>query len=390
MNADPPSRSQRAQPHLATRNPTTADELGECSVIEWLPAATPTMEFYVNGVQAGLPDYDQLMIDWPLLEGRELAEATLAFGYHRPKPEGFAGAVAASWQHYKHWEKFSLLKRYWKDCRCPEMETLLESTVSQPFTRAQWHVHRLSSIALARLYEFQPERVREIILADLRRPSPLLTGDALLILPDEVLPEFEPMWAEILRDDIDGDWDKVVNLIERYATRAMVPHVGATLGTGWACDIQEALLGYLIKHDRPLGLRALEVATRRRGPHTGCYRSVLARVLPRYWGEDAERLAIPFLDDPEPEVAGSVARMLCRYGSTASVDAVLEWVARQPLTERKTVLRQIGERWTLGIAQQAKVRDLLNVFTRDDLGHAAARNGARRHAPGAKSVTATR
>ena len=376
-------RSDDDRPQRSPR-PDTADELGQAEVVKtgvvaddglgplivWSAPPLLGSEIRIGSeLVSSVPPghYDEIRAKFDKLKGEELAKAVSDLRYARVLPERFAKAVAECWDHLSVWGQVSLLRDRWEQCRCPEIEARLVEITNRPFTRAEWHDDHLPSIALARLYEFQPQTVRAIVLDDLARPNPKLNRDALLVLPDAELPQLDQHWQEILRGDVDGDWWKIPQLVERYASRALLPAVAARADRRSACTIQWALLGYWIKHDRMLGLDAIARASHRRDNKTGCWRSTLYTVLPKYWGPDAEALGLAFLKE-EVEVASNVARMLVRHGSKECLHPLLDWAANHNQSLKHEVSSDIidGKRWTISREDRDRLWVLLGTgYARD-------------------------
>src|SRR5258708_37376740 len=78
----------------------------------------------------------------------------------------------------------------------------------------------LESLALRRLNELAPDEGREIILAEIRRPTRHLRYGTLAVLPDESLPQDESFLADQIEH---GEGNEA--LILRYATGSIVQRV---------------------------------------------------------------------------------------------------------------------------------------------------------------------
>ena len=84
---------------------------------------------------------------------------------------------------------------------------------------------------------------------------------------------------------------------------------------GWDCLIQTAILRYLLKYDRPAGLRAIEKAVNFRKT-TGCYKTVLGETLYDSFDADTEKLVRKFANDSDPEVAADARKLLVQHDLT--------------------------------------------------------------------------
>jgi len=361
--ADPPSAAraggQSSEPARDSAGRRTAIEAAEPDLSEfWSGREYPSYDH---------PDYSKIAATFPKLEGRELADAVVDLRYHEPLPEGYARAVAECWPLLSPYEKITQLRDHWHESRCPEMELRLVEDSRKPFEHAEWHVDHLPSTALVRLLELRPQAVRAIILEEIGRPDPSLNGEALLALPDAVLPQFDDHFRALL-GGAHGDWWKFPQVLERYASAALLPEVKRIAERPWACSIQEALLGYWIKHDRTGGLDAVARAARRRGPkETGCWREVLSGVLPRYWGPDAEALCLSFLSDEG--VALDAVRVLAQQGSESCLEQLVAWAGEQPSTTRHEAVGYIAEskRWELDAVARDRLWKMIETYEARDI-----------------------
>ncbi len=246
------------------------------------------------------------------------------------KSDQIAAAAARAWPTLHRNTKITLLgNEGWPLIRGPLLASVLDETPRAEHPRG-WHGDDPRSMALGRLVALGSKAAREEILADMRRPAPRLTHHALLALPDASLPALDTVWIESLENREFGDYDKLLPLIERYATKGLLPSIRGLYdrSPGWACDCQAALLGFLLKHDPKRALADVRAALARRGPkHTGCYRTALESSLPRHWSPAVEALALEYLKDKERDVRVSAAKALIEAGSAAVVERVLTLTA---------------------------------------------------------------
>ncbi len=300
------------------------------------------------------------------------ASLVLLLTYDFESP-AIAPAAARCWTHLTRYERVFLLTERWERVRNPALAATLGHELREPERAVTWHhTDDVPSLIAWRALEFAPERARTLILADMRRATPRFTRNALLALPDETLPDMEPIWTKHLADRAHRDLDKLAPLIERYATAAMKPavlEIYHSARTGWACDIQAALVRYLLKHDAKLGLAEVKKAMQRRGKRdTRCYRTTLFETLTMRWSTEAEALALEHLEDDDLEVVRSAAHALLQAGPKAVFEAVLARMAR--LDREKTPDKDIRSwlllrldhdytRWREDPALVKKVRDAL-------------------------------
>lgn len=297
------------------------------------------------------------------------------------RSEAVPPAVARSWPHLGSHEQTFFLTERWASVRSAALETILRRELRAPQRSVPWHhTDDVPSLIAKHGLAFAPKKARALILEDMQRVAPMFTGDALLALPDATLPELEPVWTKHLGDRAFANFEKIALLVERYATPAMLPTILKLYrsSTGWACSLQRAFLGYLLKHDQALGIAEVEKALGRRGKgHTGCYRSVLRDVLPRVWSPAAEALALRHLEDEDIEVVRSAAHALIRAGSREAFEPLLARILRidwqkKPLHHvRSDLLTRMcvdQERWLADPAIRDKLRAVLEPSEVDALG----------------------
>ena len=187
--------------------------------------------------------------------------------------------------------------------------------------------NNLTASALQHWYEMAPDEARPVVIQEILRPKPRFSTGVLGILPDEELPEVEQSLAEHLNPQ--QNYETIANvalLIERYATPAIEARVtnflDPVLGKE-ACDVQEALLAYLLKVD-PEGARPrIESAIGARGEgFSACNRMLLPEVARLQNHPVLEDIAIKSLDDLDPQVVAGAAAYLKDYGSAAAEDVL--------------------------------------------------------------------
>lgn len=314
-------------------------------------------------------------------QGRALAVGCSLLLERGIESAGLKQRLAKSFLHLTEDEQEGLLKNRWEQIRCAELESVVRKIVEAGSKHKEWRYPGIFSRALLRYKEFEPEKARELIINDIKRPRPLLADKVLLSLPDESLPEVENVLVRNLLSQRESSPFKVPLLIERYATARVLPEIIKFYQKNkgkWACSIQDSLLRYWMKHERPKGLAAVVEAAGLR-EHTRCYTSVLWHVLSAHYGQDAEKIAISFLDDEEPEVVVHVVRLLARKGSADCIDPLLAKLASlSPENEeqklpgahffRPGIYNQIfncfiyNERWKLSNHQ----KQLLKKYIRTD------------------------
>jgi hypothetical protein len=230
---------------------------------------------------------------------------------------------------------------------------------------------------LRRLYQLSPEEGRQLLVDEIRRPKPSVDAKLLRSLPDETLAEVDQVLLTNLETSVkdgSGDTDIISELIERYATAAILSRVRAIYeapGVGkWACRPQAALLAYLLRVDPTTGGEHLNRALAARGKNfTRCYASLLTDVARLQMSAELEAAATAALDDSAQEVVSHAATVLGEYGSADTEKALWqrlekwhdptqsrsEGVSAQEATEK--ALRS-GRAWLSDPKKLKQLRDL--------------------------------
>jgi len=292
--------------------------------------------------------------------GRALAVACYLLLRQEIEAPGLKQSLAESFLYLTKWEQKMLLSDHWGKIRCHQFVPVLEAILEGPFKPEQWISAEIPSLALLRYKDYEPEKARAMIIDDIKRPRPLLAREVLFSLEDEALPEIEELLVSSLSSK--SDTFKVAPLIERYATRQVLPRVVEFYQRQegkWACSIQASLLRYWVKHDRPKGLAAVAKAVTLR-EHTRCYASVLGDVLSAYYGPDAEAIAISSLADREPDVVVDVVRLLAREGTAEAVDPLLTKLASLDPGKKEQRLPGAAFSW------DSVYHEMVNCFMHND------------------------
>jgi hypothetical protein len=222
-------------------------------------------------------------------------------------------------------EQCDVLEDRWEQVRCPAFQTTFERILSEPEVYEHYYFGGIRTFAVYRYLDLQPQKARDLILRDIRRPHPLFGGRAFMSLPDKALPELDEIFLANLKER-DRDYDKLPLLIERYATQRILPDVIALYrkdAERWSGEIiSGCVLRYWIKHDPEAGLAAVRRAVLcRRSVQS--YKGILSDVLSPYYSPEAEDLALSFLDDTDGDVVRDVFRLFEKHGSPAIANPLL-------------------------------------------------------------------
>jgi hypothetical protein len=120
--------------------------------------------------------------------------------------------------------------------------------------------------------------------------------------------------------------------LNRYATESVLsqvlPIVEEHVGK-WACAIQAPILAYLLRVNPEVARPRIEAAMAARGEeHSACNHSLLVDLGALQQSPMLEEIAVPSLDDSDPEVAGNAAAYLGKYGSPAAEQTLWEHLTR--------------------------------------------------------------
>jgi hypothetical protein len=249
-------------------------------------------------------------------------------------------------------EQNTLLSYRWDKIRNPAMLPILKRYAQSfrdfPEMRESnaYNSLELSANALQRWYEMDPASARPAIITEITRPRPRFGARVLGILPDETLPEVDFALAENFAASNDSDGSShLASLIARYATAAILPQIIEKLDPKigkWECDIQNPILGYLLRLDPAIARPRIEQAIAARGENfTACNHSLFQDIAEIRYGPVFEEIGIKSLDDPDPEVAMTAATMLGKFGSPAAESALwqryaswsAQWAGRESQLE---------------------------------------------------------
>lgn len=225
----------------------------------------------------------------------------------------------------------SLLDSRWRLLRSADVLPLLLDLHANP-PQPQSGYPSINELVLRRIYELRPERGRALILEELhRQDGPRISGNTLMMLPDENLPELNGVFAA----QAARGGPLPTQLMTRYATGRIVKEIEAGyLAFQAELDRQKLphcpfpLVFYFLKFDPEFGEREL-----RKAFATGrCYDMGRAfDSLGSYAMSPAlERLAIEHLTSGIVPIKRGAAEVLGRYGSPA---------AQQPLWDTMEYFR---------------------------------------------------
>jgi hypothetical protein len=282
-----------------------------------------------------------------------VSEAWNAEGLPKEITDKLVGQLISMFDQLPANEQNSLLTYRWDKIAGPAMLPILKryAQVYKDFPEMRdskaSELRELSASALKHWYELDPEGARPAIIKELSRPRPRYDARVLGMLPDATLPEIDFILAEnfAASDDLDGS-SHLASLIARYASAAILPQVVEKLDPligKSACAIQNPTLAYLLRVDPAIARPRIERAIAARGEKsTGCRQSLFQNVSEIHYDAVLEEIGIQSLDDPDPQVAGTAATMLGKFGSPDAEPALwrsyaswtAKWAGRESQLDR--------------------------------------------------------
>ncbi|MGB8356204.1 MAG: hypothetical protein WCD79_20065 [Chthoniobacteraceae bacterium] len=223
-----------------------------------------------------------------------------------------------------------------------------------PLLREQVKPEIHNPYALAALVAVAPDEARPIIIEDIKRDHPIYIPTdhvfrpdmdlfAHVSLPEREMPALDPILREKLPRKTYGqdDLETTMILIERYATKALLPEVVALYKADegrWQCVLQASALRYWIRCDPNIGVQALGDVLKRDGKtDTGCFRIVLTDVLQKAWVEQALPLVLSATSNENLDVVRSAAGLLEAHAGPEAIDnviAAIERISALPVPEK--------------------------------------------------------
>lgn len=242
-----------------------------------------------------------------------------------------------------------LLEQRWPDIKDPALLPLLKQFVEIdvnkiPPDKFAW-AQDLPGVALRRWFELDPAGARPAVIAEISRAQPRIKARELSLLPDETLPEVDQALADHFTAAEDYSISSnLAALIERYATKAILPQVlrklDHTKADDPACEIVTPILAYILRVDPAGALPHVEKSiVKRRKKGSECTGGLLSTVAQIHYDPVLEPIALRLLEDSNLSVAGDAASMLSNFGS-AEVESVLwrryeKWSKRWAGRERE-------------------------------------------------------
>jgi len=189
--------------------------------------------------------------------------------------------------------------------------------------------------ALRRLYELAPDEGRRVMLEEIRTGEHGVSARTLAVLPDSELPQLDSAMRARYASPQGGDGGATLGqrgtaawLIARYGSVALLPFVRTAIDRPLlGCDVEAALIVYLLKHDPAPALRHLEPGLDRTAPGT-CVGPPLSLIASRYWDSRTEAVATGYLMNGTVAVVMAGIEALRSNGSFGAKQSLLDRLAR--------------------------------------------------------------
>lgn len=192
---------------------------------------------------------------------------------------------------------------------------------------------------LRALYRADQSRAREIILREIGSPRPKADIEVLGLLPDEVLPEMDGVFAQQLNEAYENaSWYELLaklGIIERYGTGRIFRQVKAFYSAHekeWHREQRVIFFSYFLRIEPEVGRDFIEQWLRKEDSDT-----LLTDIANIREAAELEPIAVKALSNPDGRIAGNAADVLERIGH-ADVEPLLwqglevwhgKWVGRQ-------------------------------------------------------------
>ena len=212
----------------------------------------------------------------------------------------------------------------------------------------------LRDLGLQRWCDFDPQDCEGVVIAEIKNRDTRMQIATLLSLPAGEKPVLDPILeARLAESRTDAqDAQRIAALIERYASKALMEPVqkymtGPKQGPIEICEVSTHLLAYLLRVNEESALPLVASALGRRGPNTGCPRSLLTSLAElRYVAPLSDMAEAVVRGDADPAVAGNAALMLSVHGPASAQSLIWErfaaWSKKWAGREEELRYRALG------------------------------------------------
>ena len=247
-------------------------------------------------------------LDWEL--GKTPVPADIRNAIREQMPSFFA--------HMSAFDQEYSLKTSWPKFESPAMIPVLKKIVDKGV------YHRISPVALLRLYQLSPEEARPIILREIPKAS--MGVDVLGVLPDKELPQFDGAMFDNVKAQLgygSGATVLATGVFQRYASNAVAgelkPLVVPLIGK-MECQSEANLLAYFLRVSPKTGKKMLEQEMKH-GARPGC--QIFQRLNDIWMSREVEDVALHALDNPDAGVVRDALYILQRQGSVRCRPTIL-------------------------------------------------------------------
>jgi hypothetical protein len=207
----------------------------------------------------------------------------------------------------------------WDRFRSPEFLPILQALGRLPVQSdsdlevSVYDRQQLKGLALKRWYELDPQGAHREILAQISSASPMLAAQSIAFLPEERLPQFEPLWAQALLDTTSTLRERALgSLLVHFGTGTATDQMIAKLDAkrDYPCDAHIVALAYLVRFDPGVARPRL------RDEFPGeCSDDLLRFVSELTTAPVLNDQAVANLDSTEPQTVRDAVEYLTSYGN---------------------------------------------------------------------------
>lgn len=310
----PPGASEASEPR---------DELGRAGEL--------VTQEYVRELASGLPRR----------AGESRRTTALTLLANLPKEQAQAAPIVAAvreilvreFESLHPFDRERLLRYNWEVLRDPSLVPALERTLAAERSPQDFQVR---AAALTRLMEFDAQRARPFVIAELRDVDSFVDLDVLAPLEDATLPEAdEALLAQIRALALSGpNVDSVrlrqrVLLAARFASPAVydgLMEVYRRAGSKWYPDARGGLIGYFARWNEAQAAPLVEQALAETPP--GQEQTFLTELTRSNYNDSIDALLRVRLEGAEPYAAGTAAYIMSQRGTVSDRAAIEARLAR--------------------------------------------------------------
>jgi hypothetical protein len=258
-------------------------------------------------------------------------------------PEIAAAAFAVIREHLEAANCEPLLRVRWSELKDPSLIPALERILSNPRLQARGSGPQ-RAVALNALFDLAPGHCRPFVLAELKNPEGLRDPVLLGRIPDEELPEFDPVLlsrisplAPIAQRGDESKLNERAKLLARFASPAILPDIQKLYdenSSKWGVSVRADFLAYLLRRKGDQVLPTVRAASDRAGREQGSDQQLLDEMAVCYFSEPLAKLLRERLDSEESRSAGGAAYILSKFGTLDDKSLIQQRLNRTPSSDQ--------------------------------------------------------